>query len=440
MLIAIGALGAGMAFFVVQELPVEGRIVAIENDQALLASVPPLWMLTPETLDAKRAEAFKLLEPLELKVSTKKFSYTERRASLRDGMVGFRDEPFSDYEREFGLAVLDLPSGELKTITITKHGAQLVAPSGYTIDITERGSGIRWNGLGTQFRVLEPEHQIVFALKYPIVHEKGTRRLGIEYFTYLPYHPDVMSQGALSNAAGYVRTVIGTAREDLRQRQVRSKAFPEKLVADILPDSYFERLPFLEQSDYVETVINTRGAVQRVLGLLYLNSEKAFTQTVSKAKAIGWVQFTDNTGSKGQLGTYSGVRKDFPDAGLVSDFRTGASDHQNSMKAAMLLHDKNLAKLVAEFGREFVEQLLKERPEQAEEILAAMYNGGDKHTIRALHAGASDWAQAQDTKGKFILPSETRQFMAKLRLFREGDLPMSYLMSHLNGSPAVQTN
>jgi hypothetical protein len=128
------------------------------------------------------------------------------------------------------------------------------------------------------------------------------------------------------------------------------------------------------------------------------------------------VQFTPRT--------YSDIRKFYPAAGIENDFRAGAGNHVNSIMAAILLHDNNLAPLVKKFGDRILDD------PDLEKYLASSYNGAPKWVYNSLNAtiskGFTDWVTVlsptrKDSKGG--LRKETRDFMTKLDYLIENNLP-----------------
>src|SRR5512147_3160271 len=106
-------------------------------------------------------------------------------------------------------------------------------------------NGIRWNYWATQYKVTSPKNSVVLLNKYPLENSDNE----IEYFSYSPYSDDLDNPVVIQAGARYLHDIVDQARNDLRKKKVMSRAVPGKLVVDTLPASYFEHLPFLEQSD-----------------------------------------------------------------------------------------------------------------------------------------------------------------------------------------------
>ena len=343
----------------------------------------------------------------------------------------------SDKEAVIGLKLLNTETKEVQVIAvqtkITINGVSIVAPNGYQIEIVERPNGIRWNWWNTSYRVAVPENMVVIKNNFPreeiipttrIVKgkpKKETRKV-IKGFLYVPhseyFEREENMSVLVSAGASYLKRAITQAFLTLKERGVSSRVFPDKLVADIeaLSPRFFERLPLLEQGDFTEFQIDPRKTVERVLIILGANRENAWMHTCNRSDACGWVQFTPRT--------YSDISKFYPAAGIENDFRAGAGNHINSIMAAILLHDNNLAALIKKFGDGILDD------PDLDKYLASSYNGAPKLVHNSLNAtilkGFTDWVNIlsptrKDSKG--VLRKETRDFMTKLDYLIKNDLP-----------------
>lgn len=362
-------------------------------------------------ISKKIEEAKELVKDIPLRVGDTKISYSEKRVLTDGGKIKTSTQNFKDYEREIALVLMNEKTGTLDAVTIIKRGGELIAPKGYSISVDERMNGIRWNYWATQYKVATPKDTIVILNKYPVDDKNGK----IEYFAYSPYSPDLGTPEVLKEGAVYLTDIVEAARKDLRARQVMSHAVSGKLVVDILPAEYFMHLPFLEQTDLLEALHAPDYSINRVLGTLGYNKAAAWTLSSNYAGANGWVQFTDNW-RKGKPGTYTTIARLYPEAALDANFQRGAAEHVNSMKAAMLLHDNNLALLINKFGADIT------KSPHLEEFLAASYNGSPSHVVKSItSAGTSNanWFMG--------LLTETRGYIAKLRLLNEKNIPAKYI-------------
>jgi hypothetical protein len=397
-----------MPFFVAAKNPMDflrASVITIHRE------ISSTTVAATDDISQKIADATELVQDIPLSIGTEKISYIEKRVLADGNKVITGNQNFKDYEREIALVLLNEKTGELETIKIVKHGGQLITPDGYKVSVVERMNGIKWNSWATQYKVSTPKDTIVLLNKYPVEQNDGT----VKYFTYSPYSPDLGKPHALKEGAEYLNSIVEEARQDLRARQVMSHAVPGKLVVDVLPADYFAHLPFLEQTDLLEAMNDPEYSINRVLGTLGYNKDKAWTLSANYAGANGWIQFTDNW-RKGKPGTYTTIARLYPEADLDMNFQRGAADHVNSMKAAMLLHDNNLALLINKFGEGITQS------SHLEEYLAAAYNGSPSHVLKSITKNGmvtANWFSA--------LMTETKGYIAKLRLLNEKNIPEKYL-------------
>lgn len=375
----------------------------------------------PWTILGKIEDGKKLLESVSLSVGLKDISYTEKRVSNSNGKISVTNRMIRDPERQIALVLLDTITGDLKHINITKRGSELISPEGYILEVVERPSGIRWNYWATQYRVIAPSNMIVIVNKWPepknvnskkiVTNSKGKKVAvnqtikQMEYITYSAYIEELRKPELVTKGREYIIATVAKAFKTLKEKGVTSKAFPEKNIFEVsqLKPAYFEKIPLMEQTDLVEFMLDSEHMTDRVKVVLATNELEAFSKTCNRVSACGWIQFTP--------GTYSMIRKLYPRAQLNPDFVKGAADHSNSMMAAILLYDYNLAGLIKNHGIKTADD------PRLEEYLAAAYNGSPRWVDKSLRAYISD---AGDWIGH--LRSETKGFIAKLRLIRDNNL------------------
>lgn len=398
------------------------QIIVTPTPVATSLPIPtPIWTMTQ-----KIAEAKNLLKDVVLTVGDKPISYAETRYTLVKGKLAPTVKNFKEPEKQIALAVLDTSSGRIQIMTIIKRGAELIAPTGWNIDILQRPNGIIWNGWNTAYKINVPAHSVVIANVYP--NETDTKiaqkikgktvyvtKRTIRYQFYSPYSPDLHSSDLIKSGVDYTNTVITKAFDDLRMAGVKSRAISGKLVADVFlsRSDFFARIPILEQTDLTEFQIDPQNTVERVQVIIGTNQDQAFNITCNSSSACGWLQFTPNT--------YSAIVKNYPSAKLIKDFKIGAADHANSMKAAILLYDENLRGLMLSRGQKIIND------PNLEEYLASSYNGAPRWVYKTLAAsilsGIQDWVNALTSKTGG-LKDETKGYVVKLRYLRQ-HLPSS---------------
>ena len=383
----------------------------------------------PWTIAQKITEAKELLKDVTLMVGNKPISYTETRYTSVKGKLAPTVKNFKEPEKQIALAVLDTLSGQVQIVTIIKRGAELIVPTGpdapggvnWNISILQRPTGIIWNGWNTAFKINVPAHKVVIANVYP--NETDTQvakkvkgktvyviQRTVKYQLYAPYSPDLHSSDLVKSGQDYTNEVIAKAFSDLRLAGVKSRAISGALVADVFAShsEFFARIPLLEQTDLTEFQIDPQNTVERAQVIIGANQEQAFNLTCNSSSACGWLQFTP--------GTYAAIVRFYPAAKLIKDFKTGAADHANSMKTAILLYDENLKGLIKAHGQKMIGD------PNLEEYLASSYNGAPRWVYKTLQAsilsGIQDWINALTSKTGG-LKDETKGYLVKLRYLQQ---------------------
>ena len=190
---------------------------------------------------------------------------------------------------------------------------------------------------------------------------------------YLPFTEDTFDPGFVSSGKEFL---VGTARkaiEELRHAQVPSAAFPGELLADAIPLQVITTLAVIEQTDDRDYVEKQALAFDEVLSQYGLKQEEAYRYSVSSAKALGPMQFTDRRGN----GTYSLVVRRCPGARLDPRFESGATNLLNAMKAAVCLLDLELAGMRAD-----IREAYRANPEVLGIFPVAAYNGGPRNVTK----------------------------------------------------------
>jgi hypothetical protein len=161
-----------------------------------------------------------------------------------------------------------------------------------------------------------------------------------ERISYTPATNFASSPELVGEGVGFLRSQVKHALVALRNAQVYSRAFPGKLIADVIPEEIPMALALIEQWDPVRFRDIPSESFARLTLEYALNRESAFAWSVSVANAIGPLQFTDMKGN----GTYSMIVRGYPEVHLVRDFELGTRDMGNVIKAAICLLDYELSR------------------------------------------------------------------------------------------------
>lgn len=226
---------------------------------------------------------------------------------------------------------------------------------------------------------------------------------------YIPYSNDYYTPEILSAGSDYLSFLIQEAYDELRAKNIHSRAFPDRLLSDTIDPYLVKTIAVIEQSDHRTLLGDTEPerAVGRFLIKLATNQENAFSSALSTAGAAGMVQFIPST--------YAMMVRNRPDLGLIPDFRTGMSDHKNAVKAQVAYLDEELAVLPTSVRALYPTEKLK-----AGAFMAAAYNGGSPRVRKAIAAyGDAEWDILHHQKRGKLTPSslrsETVTYVKKLR-------------------------
>jgi hypothetical protein len=222
----------------------------------------------------------------------------------------------------------------------------------------------------------------VYGRKFPVFDNKLVKRRQwaavvntAKPIVYLPFTEDTFDPGFVSGGKDFLVSTAAKALEELRLARVPSKAFPGELLADAIPSQVVTTLAVIEQTDDRDYVQKQAIAFDEVLSQYGLKQEEAYRYSVSVAKALGPMQFTNRRGN----GTYAMVVRRCPGARLDPVFESGATNLLNAMKAAICLLDLELAQM-----RSDIREAYRSNPVVLGIFPVAAYNGGPRNVAK-LH-------------------------------------------------------
>jgi hypothetical protein len=224
----------------------------------------------------------------------------------------------------------------------------------------------------------------VYGRKFPVfdntlIKKKRWREAAATARTivYLPYTEDTFDPRFVTGGRDFLLTTARRAMDELRNANVPSAAFPGELLADVIPAEVIATLAVIEQTDDEDFLEKGKDAFDEVLSQYGLKREEAFRYSVSSAKALGAMQFTNRHGN----GTYSLVVRRCPGAELDSNFERGATRLPNAMKAAVCLLDIELSQMSSE-----IRSAYRTNPEVLGIFAVAAYNGGPRNVAKLYRA------------------------------------------------------
>ena len=316
-------------------------------------------------------EAQALLHDVELKyVLTGK----GKRQTLRGRPVAFA--LWSEVRQQWTVAQLELPRPPLKW----KPGRKPLVFRTLTPGIEARHvKGTGAERLMFSFTA-DGEPLKVYGRKFPVFDNKLVKRRQwsavvqtAKPIVYLPFTEDTFDPGFVSSGKEYLIATAGKALEELRLAKVPSAAFPGELLADVIPPQVVTTLAVIEQTDDRDYVEKQGVAFEEVLSQYGLKDEEAYRYSVSSAKALGPMQFTNRRGN----GTYSLVVRRCRGADLDPRFESGATNLLNAMKAAICLLDMELGAMRAD-----IREAYRENPVVLGIFPVAAYNGGPRNVTK----------------------------------------------------------
>jgi hypothetical protein len=317
------------------------------------------------------AQAKALLRTVKLEYV---FTRKGRKEALRGRPVAFA--LWSESRKEWSIAHIEIPRPPVKW-----------KPGGQPLPFIVRTPGIEARhvkGTGAERLMFaftrDGEPMKVYGRKFPVFDNalvaKKKWRAAVETaqpIIYLPFTEDTLDPLFVNGGKEFLLATARKAIEELRRANAPSLAFPGELLADVVPPAVITTLAVIEQTDDADFQVKKEDAFEEVLSQYGLKREEAYRYSVSRAAAIGAMQFTNKRGN----GTYAFVVRKCPAARLNPNFERGATDLLNAMKAAICLFDIELSQMPADIRAAYHEN---------REVLGifpvAAYNGGPRNVAK----------------------------------------------------------
>ena len=247
------------------------------------------------------AEAQTRLRDVELQYV---FTGTGRNQVLRGRPVAFA--LWSEAKQEWCIALIELPRPPIKWEPSGKPLPFLTL----TPDIQAR----HVEGTGAERLMFafsrDGEPLKVYGRKFPVFdndlikHKQWSAVVQTaKPIVYLPFTEDTFDPVFVSSGKAFLLATAHQAIEDLRLAKVPSTAFRGELLADVIPPQLVTTLAVIEQTDDKDYIQKQALAFDDVLSQYGLKQEEAYRYSVSRANALGPMQFTNRKGH----GTYAFV-------------------------------------------------------------------------------------------------------------------------------------
>ena len=306
------------------------------------------------------------------------FTGKGRREVLRGRPVAFA--LWSESKKNWTIAQLEIPRPPLKW-----------KPGRGPLPFTVRTPGIEVRhvkGTGAERLMFAfsrgGEELKVYGRKFPVfdnnlIKKKRWREAAATArpIVYLPFTEDTLDPQFVTGGRDFLLDTARRAMNELRNANVPSAAFPGELLANVIPAEVVTTLAVIEQTDDEDFVSKGKSAFDEVLSQYGLKREEAYRYSVSSAKALGPMQFTNRRGN----GTYSLVVRRCRGAQLEPNFERGATHLLNAMKAAVCLLDLELSQMSGD-----IRSAYRANPAVLGIFAVAAYNGGPRNVTKLYRA------------------------------------------------------
>jgi hypothetical protein len=363
-----------------ESLEVEGEVpLAVAESEADRIPLPELAEITIEGAPPGRDEVIRtLVQEAEEMLRDVPLEYfftgKGKNETLRGRPVIFA--LWSESQQEWTLAHVEIPRPPVSW-----------KPGGKPLKFLMRTPGIEGKhvkGTGAERLMFsftrDGEPLKVYGRKFPVfdsalIKKKRWRQVveTAQPIVYLPFTEDTYDPLLVDAGREFLLATADLAAEELRAAGVPSAAYPEMLLADVIPRELITALAVIEQTDDTEFTKGGAKAFNQVLSHYGLKREDAYRFSVSTASALGAMQFTNRNGN----GTYALVVRRCPGARIDPDFERGATNLLNAMKAAICLLDIELAQM-----RKDIRDAYRGNPMVLGIFPVAAYNGGPRNVTK----------------------------------------------------------
>jgi hypothetical protein len=343
------------------------------------------------------SEAQALLRDVELEYF---FTGKGKRQVLRGRPVAFAT--WSDVRQDWTIVHVEIPRPPIKWKPGRKPLPFIVRTPGVTARHV-RGTGAE--RLMFAFS-RDGEPLKVYGRKFPVfddalLKKKKWREVArtATPIVYLPSNEDTLDPQFVDIGRQFLLETANQAIEQLRAANAPSVAFPGDLLANVVPASVITTLAVIEQTDDGDYLARNTAAFESVLSHYGLKREEAYRYSVSSARALGPMQFTNRRGN----GTYALVVRRCPAARLDPNFERGATNLLNAMKAAICLFDIELSQM-----RREIREPYRDNQTVLGIFPVAAYNGGPRNVAKLYGVMRRVGVRPEDLRAPGEHPPGTR--------------------------------
>ncbi len=269
------------------------------------------------------------------------------------------------------LAIWRTDTQDLRYIDVQKNGANL------RLSATDRAEfpalKVRFsNGVNSDYSVDAEGRSVVVAVRYPVLRSVSGKKgvYTIDEVVYTPYSRPLHTEATVALGERYVDALVEEVYARLREEGVKSRAFSDRLLVDVIDPAMVKAIAAIEHLDESSLEKDTDRALERFFVIMGTNPGAAYNYSRSSAGALGLVQFIPSTYTA--LAARSG-------GVLDGNFERAMTSHQTAIRAQVMYLDV----LLTEFSSEVREQFAQD-PERINEYIVAAYNGGSGRVRRAI--------------------------------------------------------
>lgn len=294
---------------------------------------------------------------------------------------------------EVTLAIWNKETQQLRYVSVEKKGAQLRLSAADRAEFPSLKVSYS-NGVNSDYSVDPDGRSVVVATRYPILRSiAGKNKVyAIEDVVYTPYSRTIHTQATVDLGEAYVDSLVESVYASLRTEGVRSRAFPDRLLVDVIDPAMVKAIAAIEHLDESSLERDTDRALERFFVLMGTNPGVAYNYSRSSAGALGLVQFIPSTYKS--LAARSAGKLDV-------NFERAMTSHAMAIRAQTMYLDV----LLTEFSDKVRDQFAQ-NPERINEYIVAAYNGGSGRVRRAIEI----WDQVLNGEKTRQLASLRRQY------------------------------
>jgi len=291
--------------------------------------------------------------------------------------------------REVSLAIWTKETDVIDVLRFNKKGAQLqaIAPKAGDPRVTVYYA----NMIQSTYNVtVATGTGMVVAVKFPywtqIGSTKSTKRFRVNEVVYTPVSSALRTPEMVAWGRTTLDNRIAQVLNDFRTRQVMSRAFPDKLLSDVINPNLAKGLSLIEHVGTTSLQENTQTVINTFYTTIAANQESAYAYDSSPVGATGLAQFMP--------ATYALMAKQ-TNLELVQEGKAGMQNLTNALKAQIAYADRLLSAMPATIRAQYTTS-----PEIAEEYVVAAYNTGEGRVKRVVATWGDAWADSHEAEIK----------------------------------------